>query len=120
MLKTVRKRKYSCGFICWINSRGYFGREYSNSSTSPTCKGFPRSRRKMKAIELSGFEGLNCLRVVEVEKPKPGANEVLIDVKAAGINYAELELTKGKYNVFKKPPFIMGFEASGVVVEVGS
>jgi NADPH:quinone reductase len=74
----------------------------------------------MKAIELSGFEGLNCLRVVEVEKPKPGANEVLIDVKAAGINYAELELTKGKYNVFKKPPFIMGFEASGVVVEVGS
>jgi len=80
-----------------------------------------RGRREQdEGIELSGFEGLNCLRVVEVEKPRPGANEVLIDVKAAGINYAELELTKGKYNVFKKPPFIMGFEASGVVVEVGS
>ncbi len=74
----------------------------------------------MKAVELSGFEGFKSLSVVEVEKPKPGASEVLIEVKAAGINYAEVELTKGKYQVFKKLPFIMGFEASGIVVEVGS
>ena len=73
----------------------------------------------MKAVELSGYEGFQSLRVVEVEKPKPGAQEVLIEVRAAGINYAELELTKGRYQVPKQPPFVMGFEASGVVAEVG-
>lgn len=74
----------------------------------------------MKAIELSGFEGFSSLRLADVERPKPGLNEILIEVKAAGINYAEIELTKGRYQVGKKPPFIMGFEASGIVAEVGS
>jgi NADPH:quinone reductase len=73
----------------------------------------------MKAVELNGYEGLRSLRIVEVERPKPGANEVLVEVKAAGINFAELELIKGKYRVPKQLPFIMGFEASGVVVELG-
>jgi NADPH:quinone reductase len=73
----------------------------------------------VKAIELSAFEGFNSLKLVEVEKPKPRFNEVLIEVKAAGINFAELELTKGRYKVPRQLPFIMGFEAAGVVVEVG-
>jgi NADPH2:quinone reductase len=74
----------------------------------------------VKAIELSGYEGFKSLRVVEVEKPKPGAKEILIEVRAAGINYAEIELTNGKYHVPKQLPFVMGFEASGIVAEVGS
>jgi NADPH2:quinone reductase len=51
---------------------------------------------KMKAIELSGLEGFESLRVADVEKPKPGGN-----LKAAGINFAELELTRGKYPALK-------------------
>jgi NADPH:quinone reductase len=74
----------------------------------------------MKAIELTAFEGFDSMRLVEVEKPKPGVNQVLIQVKAAGINFSELELTKGRYKVPQKTPFIMGFEAAGVVVEVGA
>ena len=74
----------------------------------------------MKAVQLDGYEGFQSLRVVELEKPKPGAKEILIEVRAAGINYAEIELTSGKYQVPKELPFIMGFEASGVVAEVGS
>src|SRR5579864_5145421 len=76
--------------------------------------------KDMKAIELSGYEGFKSLRVVDAERPRPEADEVLIQVKAAGINFAELELTKGQYKVPKTPPFIMGFEASGIIVEVGS
>jgi NADPH2:quinone reductase len=57
---------------------------------------------------------------VEVEKPKPGAKEILIEVRAAGINYAEIELTNGRYQIPKQLPFIMGFEASGIVAQVGS
>jgi NADPH:quinone reductase len=74
----------------------------------------------MKAIELADYGGLESLRLIDTEKPKPTASEILIEVKAAGINFAELELTKGDYKVSKTPPFIMGFEAAGVVVEVGS
>jgi NADPH:quinone reductase len=73
----------------------------------------------MKAVELDGFEGLSSLRVSDVERPKARDNEVLIEVKAAGINFAELELTKGEYPTLKKVPFVMGFEAAGVIVEVG-
>ena len=74
----------------------------------------------MKAVELNGFEGLESLRVTEVEKPKPGATEVLLEVKAAGINFAEIEMTKGRYPAVRKLPFVMGFEAAGIVVEAGS
>jgi NADPH2:quinone reductase len=74
----------------------------------------------VKAVELNGYEGFQSLRVVEVEKPRPGAKEILIEVRAAGINYAEIELTNGKYQVPKQLPFVMGFEASGIVAEVGS
>jgi NADPH:quinone reductase-like Zn-dependent oxidoreductase len=74
----------------------------------------------MQAIELSKYGGFDSLRVIDTERPEPAANEILIEVKAAGVNFAELELTKGKYKIPKTPPFIMGFEAAGVVVEIGS
>jgi NADPH:quinone reductase len=57
----------------------------------------------MKAIELSGLEGFQSMRVVEAEKPKPGPSQILIEVRAAGINFAELELTKGKYPAPQAP-----------------
>jgi NADPH:quinone reductase len=74
----------------------------------------------MKAIELTGLEGFQSMRVVEADKPKPGPNQVLIEVKAAGINFAELELTKGKYPALKPLPYILGFEAAGIVAELGT
>src|SRR5258708_32603814 len=74
----------------------------------------------MKAIRLTGYKGFESMQLFEVEKPKPAANEVLLEVKAAGVNYAELELTKGRYRIPKEPPFIIGFEAAGVVVELGA
>ena len=74
----------------------------------------------MKAIELGEYGGFDSLSVIDTEKPKPSENEILIEVRAGGVNFAELELTKGRYKIPKTPPFIMGFEAAGVVVEVGS
>src|SRR6266700_2194829 len=74
----------------------------------------------MRAVELTGFEGFESLRTVQVDTPKPRTNEVLIAVKAAGINFAEIELTKGKYPSSKPLPFFMGFEAAGTVAKLGS
>jgi len=74
----------------------------------------------MKAIELNGLEGSKSLRLVDVEKPKPAGQEILIEVKAAGVNYADVELSRGNYPASRPLPYIIGFEASGVVVELGS
>ena len=74
----------------------------------------------MKAVQLTGFTGLDSLKVVEIDTPKPQAHELLIKVEAAGINFAELEMAKGKYPAPKQLPFVMGFEAAGTVVETGA
>jgi NADPH2:quinone reductase len=79
-----------------------------------------RKTVSLKAIELVGFEGLDSLRLTDVERPTPSASEVLIRVKAAGINYAELEQTRGGYPFQKPLPGVMGFEAAGEIIELGA
>src|SRR5215475_10512960 len=59
------------------------------------------------------------MRLAELERPKPAANEILIEIRTAGVNFAELEMTKGRYQASQKLPFTMGFEGAGVVVETG-
>jgi NADPH2:quinone reductase len=74
----------------------------------------------MKAIQLHGFEGAPSLKLVDIDKPTPGPMEVLIEVKAAGINYADAEQARGRYPTFgKELPFVLGFEAAGIVRETG-
>lgn len=74
----------------------------------------------MKAVELFEINGIDGLRFVDAPCPKPADAQVLIRVKAAGINYAELEILHGRYPVIKELPYIMGFEAAGVIQEVGA
>jgi NADPH2:quinone reductase len=74
----------------------------------------------MKAIQLTGFDGVESLLLTDVPVPVPGPGEVLIQVKSAGINYAEVEQIQGKYLTFgKELPFTMGFEVAGTVAELG-
>ncbi len=74
----------------------------------------------MKAIQLTGFNGVDSLVLSDVEIPQPANGEVLIRVKAAGINYAEVEQIQGKYLTFgKELPFTMGFEVAGTVSAIG-
>lgn len=73
----------------------------------------------MKALVCRTLTGIDDLRVEEVEAPRPGSGEVLIDVAAAGVNFPDVLLTQGKYQ-FKAPlPFPPGFELAGTVREVG-
>lgn len=74
----------------------------------------------MKAIQLVDFKGIDSLRYADTPVPKPAADEVLIKVKAAGINYAEVQQIQGLYLTFgKELPFTMGFEVAGTVAEIG-
>ncbi|MEW5978760.1 MAG: hypothetical protein AB1898_23420 [Acidobacteriota bacterium] len=63
----------------------------------------------MKAVQLQSCEGITGLKLVDISKPQPGPGDVLIQVKAAGINYAEVEQIHGKYPTFgKELPFCHG------------
>lgn len=74
----------------------------------------------MKAIRLNEFGGTEYLSIDEIERPIPGPDEILINTKAAGINYADIMLRQGKYLFRPDLPFTLGFEAAGTVESVGN
>jgi NADPH2:quinone reductase len=74
----------------------------------------------MKAIQLQRLDGPAGMQVVDIDRPKPRSNEVLIEVKAAGVNYAEVEQVRGNYRLPHPLPIIMGFEAAGIIAECGA
>ena len=73
----------------------------------------------MKAIRISEFGDPAVLKMAEVPEPRPREGEVLIEVKAAGVNYADILMRRGHYGVKQSLPFVPGFEAAGVVLEAG-
>ena len=74
----------------------------------------------MRAVRCHELTGPKSLRVDELPAPTPGSNEVLIEVRAAGVNFPDVLMTYGKYQFKADPPFTPGGEASGVVRAVGS
>lgn len=53
---------------------------------------------------------------IKIEQP----DDVLVDVRATGLNFADLLMTEGKYQETPEPPFVPGMEIAGVVEAVGS
>jgi NADPH2:quinone reductase len=73
----------------------------------------------MRAVRTHSPTGPSSLVVDELPSPKVGSGEVLIDVKAAGLNFPDVLLSYGKYQFRPDPPFILGGEAAGIVKAVG-
>ncbi len=73
----------------------------------------------MKAIQFSEYGGPEVLKIVELEKPSPQAKEVLIEIKAIGVNYADTARRVGRYVIPTPLPFVPGAEVAGIVVKVG-
>jgi NADPH:quinone reductase len=71
----------------------------------------------MKAIRVHSFGDPSVLQLDEVETPRPGRGEVLVRIKAIGINYMDIYARMGRYGATL--PFIPGAEASGTVEELG-
>jgi len=76
----------------------------------------------MKAVKFEKYGGLDVLQVEEVPRPVPGAGEVLIKVKAAGINPGEATIREGL--MAKQFPATFpsgeGSDLAGIIEEVGS
>lgn len=73
----------------------------------------------MKAVQLKEYGGPEVLEMVEIEKPVPSGREVLIEIKAIGVNYADTARREGQYVVKTPLPFIPGAEIAGIVASVG-
>ncbi len=73
----------------------------------------------MKAIRVHELGGADKLSLDEIEKPTPKADEVLIKVAAAGINYADTMMRSGNYLTKPDLPLVLGYEAAGTIEELG-
>jgi NADPH:quinone reductase len=71
----------------------------------------------MRAVQVSELTGPAALRIVDVDEPAADGENLLVDVKAAGVSFPELLQTRGQYQLKLDPPFILGGELSGVVRE---
>jgi NADPH2:quinone reductase len=74
----------------------------------------------MKAIRVSEFGGPEVLKLVDVPEPKPEAGQVLVRVKAAGLNPVDTYIRSGTYARKPNLPYTPGSDAGGVVEAVGS
>jgi NADPH2:quinone reductase len=75
----------------------------------------------MKAIRVSAFGGPEVLTVEEAPDPRPGSGEVLVRVKAAGVNPYDTYMRSGGYGAGNpKLPWTPGSDAAGVVEAVGA
>ncbi|MDZ7268415.1 MAG: medium chain dehydrogenase/reductase family protein [candidate division KSB1 bacterium] len=73
----------------------------------------------MKQVFITKPGGVEVLQVRESSDPKPKSGEVVIRVKAAGINFADLMARKGIYPDAPKPPCVVGYEVCGTIAAVG-
>jgi len=73
----------------------------------------------MKAIDPAAPGGPEVLQLVDRPVPRPGPDEVLIRVAAAGVNRPEVMQRQGKYPPPPGAPSILGMELSGTIVAVG-
>jgi len=74
----------------------------------------------MKAVLLSGFGGIEVMKLGEVEKPAPGEGQVLIKVAATSINRPDLVQRLGNYPPPAGDSEILGLEVAGTIAALGT
>jgi len=73
----------------------------------------------MRAIRVSEFGGPDAVKLAEIESPRTGPDEVRIRVHAAGVNFADTLMVRGRYQATPPLPFTPGMEVAGEVIEAG-
>ncbi|MFF0967078.1 NADP-dependent oxidoreductase [Streptomyces sp. NPDC003703] len=71
----------------------------------------------MRVVTQQEFGGPEVLTVVDAPEPQPLPTEVLVRVEAIGLNPLEARLRAGEFPLLGRPPFVLGWDLSGVVVE---
>ncbi|MCC9071667.1 quinone oxidoreductase [Flavobacterium sp. F-65] len=74
----------------------------------------------MKALTFSTFGNSDVLEYIDIPNPQLKNDEILVEMKAIGLNFADVYRRKGNYHLKGNPPFIAGYEGSGVVVNTNN
>jgi len=67
----------------------------------------------MHAFRVASFDTAAAIRTIAT--PRPGPGEVLLDIAACGVNFADLLMARGTYQDTPAPPFTLGMEVCGTV-----
>ncbi len=73
----------------------------------------------MKALVCNAYGPPDSLNLEQLPDPRPATGQVLVNVKAAGINFPDILMISGEYQVRTTPPFVPGNELAGIVEAVG-
>src|SRR4029453_9163105 len=73
----------------------------------------------MRQIVTTANGGVEVLKVQDAPDPKPAKGEVVVQVKAAGLNFADILARQGLYPDGPKKPCVMGYEVAGVIEAIG-
>jgi NADPH2:quinone reductase len=73
----------------------------------------------MKAVQLSRFGGPEVLELTNVPELIPGPGQVLVQTKAAGVNFADVLMRQDRYALTPPLPSVLGSEAAGVIAALG-
>lgn len=73
----------------------------------------------MRAWLMDSYEGIEKLRLSEVEEPAPGPGEALVEIRFAAVNPADAFLAVGQYPAKPKLPHVLGRDGVGTVVALG-
>src|SRR6266478_8557033 len=73
----------------------------------------------MKAIRVHDFGGPEVLKILQMPDPKPERGQVLVRIKAAGVNPVDTYIRAGVYARKPSLPYTPGTDAGGIVEAVG-
>jgi NADPH:quinone reductase-like Zn-dependent oxidoreductase len=73
----------------------------------------------VKAVRFHEFGGIDVLRVEEVDDPRPGPGEVLVRIRAAGLNHLDVDVRDGVSRFPVELPHTLGVELAGEIEELG-
>src|SRR6516165_5922452 len=90
------------------------------SSTPDTATNL-KSEKAMKAFVVDKYKKQGALRLADVPEPEVRDDDVLVRVRATGVNLLDSKIRDGEFKLILpyRPPFVLGHDVAGTVVRVG-